>query len=258
MTRYILSRVGFGLLVLFLLSVFVFVLFYVSPSDPARIIAGDKATEEDNITLGIGRSWARITKGVRSGVMSGVGVGSRINSGSVVGDIGDLGWKQLPCEGSRGNVLTRKVSSVDFGIQTPAALTTVTGSSYGEQLRRGKAVAWTRGTVGKLKVGTLTIEGIVGRTNVRQAADGSISTNFAGSSIGRILVGNRVIAKGVTPRTARSVKLPEIDGVLSIRLFPRDKWRRGGNITAVKVVLAEAISPVTVNLGFSRAAIKRY
>ncbi len=46
MIRYLLSRVGFGLLVLFLLSVFVFVLFYVTPSDPARIIAGDKATEE--------------------------------------------------------------------------------------------------------------------------------------------------------------------------------------------------------------------
>ncbi|MBY6061451.1 ABC transporter permease [Microbacterium esteraromaticum] len=45
MIRYVLSRIGFGLLVLFLLSVFVFVLFYVTPSDPARIIAGDKATE---------------------------------------------------------------------------------------------------------------------------------------------------------------------------------------------------------------------
>lgn len=45
MIRYFLSRLGFGVLVLFLLSVFVFLLFYVSPSDPARIIAGDKATE---------------------------------------------------------------------------------------------------------------------------------------------------------------------------------------------------------------------
>ncbi len=45
MIRFLLSRIGFGLLVLFLLSVFVFVLFYVTPSDPARIIAGDKATE---------------------------------------------------------------------------------------------------------------------------------------------------------------------------------------------------------------------
>ncbi|REJ06277.1 ABC transporter permease [Microbacterium bovistercoris] len=46
MTRFILSRIAFGVLVLFLLSVFVFFLFYVTPSDPARIIAGDKATEE--------------------------------------------------------------------------------------------------------------------------------------------------------------------------------------------------------------------
>lgn len=45
MIRFLLSRIGFGLLVLFLLSVFIFVLFYVTPSDPARIIAGDKATE---------------------------------------------------------------------------------------------------------------------------------------------------------------------------------------------------------------------
>lgn len=46
MVRFLASRIGFGVLVLFLLSVFVFVLFYVTPSDPARIIAGDKATEE--------------------------------------------------------------------------------------------------------------------------------------------------------------------------------------------------------------------
>lgn len=45
MIRFLASRLAFGVLVLFLLSVFVFALFYVSPSDPARIIAGDKATE---------------------------------------------------------------------------------------------------------------------------------------------------------------------------------------------------------------------
>ena len=45
MIRFFLSRLAFGVLVLLMLSIFVFVLFYVSPSDPARIIAGDKATE---------------------------------------------------------------------------------------------------------------------------------------------------------------------------------------------------------------------
>ncbi|MFC6356818.1 ABC transporter permease [Luethyella okanaganae] len=45
MIRFIASRLGFALLVLFSLSVFVFVLFYVAPGDPARLIAGDKAPE---------------------------------------------------------------------------------------------------------------------------------------------------------------------------------------------------------------------
>ena len=58
--RFLLSRIGFGVLVLFLLSIFVFVLFYVSPSDPARILAGDKATEalmeQIRVQLGLDKS----------------------------------------------------------------------------------------------------------------------------------------------------------------------------------------------------------
>lgn len=59
MIRFFLSRLAFGVLVLFMLSIFVFVLFYVSPSDPARIIAGDKATEalmaQIRVNLGLDR-----------------------------------------------------------------------------------------------------------------------------------------------------------------------------------------------------------
>jgi peptide/nickel transport system permease protein len=45
MTRFLAQRLGFGALVLLVLSSFVFVLFFVAPGDPARMIAGDKATE---------------------------------------------------------------------------------------------------------------------------------------------------------------------------------------------------------------------
>lgn len=45
MMNFLLRRIGFGLVVLFVLSLFVFVLFYIAPGDPARSIAGDKATE---------------------------------------------------------------------------------------------------------------------------------------------------------------------------------------------------------------------
>ena len=46
MTTFLLRRLGFGILVLFVLSIFVFTLFFVAPGDPARVIAGDKATPE--------------------------------------------------------------------------------------------------------------------------------------------------------------------------------------------------------------------
>lgn len=44
--RFFVRRVGFAALVLFVLSMFIFLLFYVAPGDPARAIAGDKATAE--------------------------------------------------------------------------------------------------------------------------------------------------------------------------------------------------------------------
>ncbi|WP_319567728.1 ABC transporter permease [Cohaesibacter marisflavi] len=45
MIRYFMQRLLFACLVLVSLSVFVFFLFFVAPGDPARVVAGDKATE---------------------------------------------------------------------------------------------------------------------------------------------------------------------------------------------------------------------
>lgn len=46
MIRFFARRLAFGALVLLVLSTLVFFLFYVAPGDPARMIAGDKATEQ--------------------------------------------------------------------------------------------------------------------------------------------------------------------------------------------------------------------
>ncbi|MCM2395918.1 ABC transporter permease [Rhizobium sp. S95] len=45
MIRFLAKRLFFSVFVLFALSLFVFMLFFVAPGDPARIIAGEKATE---------------------------------------------------------------------------------------------------------------------------------------------------------------------------------------------------------------------
>ncbi len=63
----------------------------------------------------------------------------------------------------------------------------------------------------------------------------------------------------MTPGNASKVRLGTIPGVSKIRFFVRDKWRRGGNITAVKVTLTNALlGDSLTDLGYARAAIKRY
>lgn len=51
MIRLLVDRIAFGVLVLFTLSAFVFFLFFVAPGDPARMVAGDKATETQLVQI---------------------------------------------------------------------------------------------------------------------------------------------------------------------------------------------------------------
>ena len=51
MIGYLARRLGFGVGVLLTLSVFVFFLFFIAPGDPARMIAGDKATETQLVQI---------------------------------------------------------------------------------------------------------------------------------------------------------------------------------------------------------------
>lgn len=222
---------------------------------------GKAETTTDNLELNLGRSWARITKGVRSGVMGGVGFGGEEVNRNGLGGSGTVAWQQLPCEGTRGDVRTRRVASTTFGSANEATATGMSGSSYGVQGRRGKATAWTRGVVKKFALnGTdLVLEGVVGKATVNQSASGRITTSFAGSHIDRILVNGKVKARDVTPRNASKVKLGTIPGVERIRFFVRDTWRRGGNISAVKVTLTnQLLGNSLTDLGNARTAIKRY
>lgn len=51
MIRFLAGRIAFAALVLLALSTFVFLLFFVAPGDPARLVAGDKATEAQLVQI---------------------------------------------------------------------------------------------------------------------------------------------------------------------------------------------------------------
>ncbi|PJM74649.1 ABC transporter permease [Bifidobacterium simiarum] len=56
MIKQVLRRLLFAAIILFLLSIFVFGLFYIAPGNPARLIAGEKASQEvlDQVTRNLG------------------------------------------------------------------------------------------------------------------------------------------------------------------------------------------------------------
>ncbi|KAA8831232.1 ABC transporter permease [Bifidobacterium tissieri] len=56
MVKQILQRLLYAVVILFLLSIFVFALFYIAPGNPARLIAGEKASQEvlDQVTRNLG------------------------------------------------------------------------------------------------------------------------------------------------------------------------------------------------------------
>lgn len=56
MIKQIARRLLFAVIILFLLSMFVFALFYIAPGNPARLIAGEKASQEvlDQVTRNLG------------------------------------------------------------------------------------------------------------------------------------------------------------------------------------------------------------
>lgn len=51
MIRFLAGRIAFAALILLALSTFIFFLFFVAPGDPARLVAGDKATETQLVQI---------------------------------------------------------------------------------------------------------------------------------------------------------------------------------------------------------------
>ena len=133
------------------------------------------------------------------------------------------------------------------------------GRSFGEQSDSGAASAWTEGSVANLKLGPLTIKGIVGRANVAQNKSGEITkNNIKGSSIAEIVVDGESQG-GFGPGEAGQIPVDEIPGVAKIQLFVKDKTNRGMRVSAVVItMLPDTPGLSVVRLGNAAAHIKRY
>ena len=82
MAKQILRRLLFAVIILFLLSIFVFALFYIAPGNPARLIAGEKASQEvlDQVTRNLGLDkplWQQYIRFITSAFQGDFGISYR-------------------------------------------------------------------------------------------------------------------------------------------------------------------------------------
>lgn len=208
--------------------------------------------------VGIGRSWAKISRKT-PGIMSGVGFGANLSLLQDVVSVGRLGEQPLDCKGTGGKVVSGP--TVGVGPEgAPFDLALLGGRSYGTFDRRGGSRAWTEGSVADFTLGPLTIKGVVGRVNVAQDRRGRITRrDFAGSSIGEILLDGTSLGSLGVGEVAQlpTDQLPP--QIAKIEFFKRERWARGGSISAVVITLADGTPGVSVlRLGNAQTKLRRY
>lgn len=221
--------------------------------------ADGKGGTADDLVVNIGRSFAKITKGVSGGVMLGRATafnGTVLNG--VVG-VGDLGSLPLPCHGTRGNVRQDPVVGLDAGGAGQLEVKALNGRVYGVQRKDGSAQAWTEGSAGSIKIGPLEIKGIVGRVNVRMDRRKRAYSTYRGSSVGEIVMDGKSLGS-FDVATASQIPALDVPGVAKVEFFKRAKHKRGAEIAAVTITLLEAggdVTTSTIRLGYARARILR-
>jgi hypothetical protein len=220
-------------------------------------VKGGQDTAADTL-VAIGRSWARINKGLPAAVMTGQGYGAEGEAAQGVVSVGRLGAQPLPCQGTGGRVLSAPTAGLDLAGTDQLVADGLTGRVWGVQRKSGVARAWTEGSVSDLTLGTLEIRGIVGRVNVEQNRSGKVvRRDIKGSSVGEILVDGESQGS-FDPSTAGQIPPLEVPGVASIRFFVRDKTKRGMRVSAVVIELLDGTPGAsTIRLGNARATLKR-
>ena len=148
----------------------------------------------DDIDVIIGRSFARIARDVKEGVMW--GSGNAINA-KLLGGLGTLGpivERPLPCEGTNGIV-----KRTDLTFANPFNTNVLVGGVgtvqvWGDRLPNGNLRAWTEGSIADVTLGTgdtaLKISGIRGRANILLTKAGNVYKSISGSQVLAIKVGD--------------------------------------------------------------------
>jgi hypothetical protein len=209
---------------------------------------------KSQITLG--RAWAKITKNIPAGVFSGSGYGAEVDVIDGVLASGRITTRQLPCQGTRGRVLSSDLAGADLGGAGQLQIGALGGRAYGVQRKDGSATGWTEGRVARARLGggALVVKGIVGRANVRQTRSGKIFRSSTGTTIGSIVVNGQ--EQGI-PTEPQTIEIP--GGALKLEANVSDRSRRGIRVTALKITLVDGTpGKAVIRLGNAEVRLRRH
>ncbi|MEO6510061.1 MAG: choice-of-anchor P family protein [Nocardioides sp.] len=211
----------------------------------------------DDSSLKIGRSYAKIIGNMPYAVMGGSGWAADADLVGGTAHIGDIVPKQLPCQGTDGQIRTKALAAVDIPGVTLGALQ---GRAYGRISQIGRVRAWTEGSVAHVSLGsgdtTLTIDGIVGRVNLVTDRRGRLVKRDTEGTIPGVLTfqgQSYTLPLGSAPELP-----PELSALISIQTGVTDQSdARGLRVTALRITLLGGTAAGTVvDLGNAKASIR--
>lgn len=216
---------------------------------------GVRGTDDDS-TISIGRSRARMLRDLPAGVMNGYGYGLDASAVDGLLKIGETGIEPLPCQGTGGDTRTSFTSPAADLLEGMLSVGTMKGLVNGLQRQDGSGYAWTSGEVSRAVIGSgdqmVELSGIVGRANVKKTKAGKWVRSTKGTGIGSLTIGGETYGADQLPSDPIVV-----DGLGTIEFNVRNMTKRGVKVTAVRVTLNPGDSSQTViNLGNARAFLK--
>jgi hypothetical protein len=194
----------------------------------------------------VGHSEAHVNRAVNSAVFKGGAYGSTVEVAGTITS-GKTANDPIPCVGTHGNDKVNTVASVDLGGLGDAGA--VTSTVNAQQLPLPEAHAKNEIADVSLLAGLVHLQAIKASVNVYEDANGDVTYDTNGTSLGSIKVG--IITIPVPPQGG-SVVLPGV-GTLHFYEVNELAGGRGVEVTAVRIVLLDSTQIV---LGHASATIK--
>lgn len=219
-----------------------------SSASALRLLVNPSGEKGQDTVLELGRARTRIADGATSGVFGSQMVGMEFLSGNDALRMGGVGQISMPCEGTGGKVLTKRIPKVSLGLEPIASVLSLSGVEYrtmGKQLSKGRMRGFVESNLGRLSlpVADLTIEGLKSRIEVSRRPGKKVQRTITGS-LGRLTIGDRVYtAKDL--RMGREIAFD--GGVVTIGKRVKQNWN-GANIRLVDVNLVDLGSIVIIGI----------